>query len=62
MRSFTNDSIFDETLPAAEACSKSERGSAAGLKSAMEDWFRRKELLSQGAGVDADRELVASGQ
>ncbi len=46
MRSFTNASVFDDTLPVADG--QMEIGSAVPLdqlKDAMEDWFRRKSYL-----------------
>ena len=49
MRNFTNDPVFDDTLPAADGLLE------AGLRvpldrhqSAMEDWFRRKGYLKPG--------------
>jgi hypothetical protein len=50
MRSFTNDSIFDDTLPIADG--QMEIGTnvpLARLKDAMEDWFRRKSYLPKSA-------------
>ena len=46
MRSFTNASVFDDTLPVAEG--RMEIGSnvpVSELQSAMEDWFHRKGYL-----------------
>ncbi len=46
MRSFTNASVFDDTLPVADG--QMEIGSTVPLdqlKDAMEDWFRRKSYL-----------------
>ena len=50
MRNFTNDPIFDDTLPVAEG--EMEIGARVPLerlKAAMEDWFRRKGYLEKGA-------------
>jgi hypothetical protein len=50
MRNFTNDPIFDDTLPVAEG--EMEIGTRVPLerlKDAMEDWFRRKGYLGKGA-------------
>lgn len=50
MRNFTNESMFDDTLPVADG--ELEVGSRVpleALKSAMEDWFRRKSYLPKGA-------------
>ena len=46
MRNFTNDQIFDDTLPVADG--QMEIGTKVpldGLKAAMEDWFRKKSYL-----------------
>lgn len=48
MRNFTNDAVFDDTLPVADG--RMEIGAAVPLdrlREAMEDWFRRKSYLSQ---------------
>jgi hypothetical protein len=50
MRNFTNKSVFDDTLPIADG--QIEIGAAvpvSELKSAMEDWFRRKGYLRKAA-------------
>ena len=50
MRSFTNASVFDDTLPVADGCL--EIGANVPLdqlRDAMEDWFRRKSYLPQDA-------------
>ena len=50
MRSFTNDPIFDDTLPAADGVMEiGTRVPLDRLKSAMEDWFRRKGYLAKDA-------------
>jgi len=49
MRSFTNASVFDDTLPVADG--RMEIGKNVPLnelKAAMEDWFRRKSYLPKG--------------
>ena len=52
MRSFTNDSIFDETLPTGDGVLEiGTRVPLAELKAAMEDWFRRKSYLAKDAGL-----------
>jgi hypothetical protein len=52
MRNFTNDSIFDETLPLADGVLEiGSRVPLPELKSAMEDWFRRKSYLAKDAGL-----------
>ena len=50
MRNFTNDSIFDDTLPVADG--RMEIGTSVPLerlREAMEDWFRRKGYLGKDA-------------
>jgi hypothetical protein len=46
MRNFTNDSVFDDTLPAADGLLEAgHRVPLDRLRTAMEDWFRRKGYL-----------------
>ena len=48
MRNFTNDSIFDETLPTSDGVLEiGTRVPLPELKTAMEDWFRRKSYLTK---------------
>jgi hypothetical protein len=48
MRNFTNDSIFDDTLPIADGLMRiGARVPLDRLKDAMEDWFRRKSYLAK---------------
>jgi hypothetical protein len=48
MRSFTNDSIFDDTLPVADGEMRiGTRVPLQRLEEAMEDWFRRKGYLAK---------------
>jgi hypothetical protein len=50
MRSFTNASAFDDTLPVADGVMEiGKKVPLDQLKAAMEDWFRRKMYLSRGA-------------
>ncbi len=54
MRNFTNDAIFDDTLPAGDGLIEvGLRVPEDRLQIAMEDWFRRKGYLKPG-----DRLLV----
>ena len=49
MRNFTNDQVFDDTLPVADG--QMEIGARVPLNrltSAMQDWFRRKGYLKEG--------------
>ncbi len=49
MRNFTNDAIFDDTLPAGNgALEVGFRVPVPALASAMEEWFRRKGYLKAG--------------
>jgi len=46
MRNFTNDAIFDDTLPAADGLLEAgSRVPLDELESSMQDWFRRKGYL-----------------
>ncbi|HKE33359.1 MAG TPA: hypothetical protein VKD65_16625 [Candidatus Angelobacter sp.] len=50
MRNFTNDQIFDDTLPVADGLLQAgSRVPLDRLREAMEDWFRRKSYLAKGA-------------
>ena len=50
MRNFTNDPIFDDTLPVADGLMKiGTRVPLDRLRDAMEDWFRRKSYLAKEA-------------
>ncbi len=58
MRNFTNDSIFDDTLPVADGLMRvGTRVPLDRLKEAMEDWFRRKSYL----GKDQQLTIKESG-
>jgi hypothetical protein len=53
MRNFTNDAVFDDTLPVADG--RLEAGNRVPLErlhSAMEDWFRRKGYVKAGERVE----------
>ena len=48
MRNFTNDAIFDDTLPIADGrLEVGNRVPLADLQVKMEDWFRRKSYLAK---------------
>src|ERR1019366_6037507 len=52
MRNFTNDQVFDDTVPAGDG--EMEIGTRVPLervRTAMEDWFRRKSYLPKGASL-----------
>jgi hypothetical protein len=49
MRSFTNASVFDDTLPVADGTIEiGARVPLDQLKTAMEDWFQRKGYIPKG--------------
>jgi hypothetical protein len=46
MRNFTNDAVFDDTLPVADGLLEiGTRVPLGRLREAMEDWFRRKGFI-----------------
>jgi len=52
MRSFTNATAFDHTLPVADGLMEiGTRVPIDQLKEAMEDWFRRKSYLPKEASL-----------
>ena len=52
MRNFTNASVFDDTLPLSDGVLEAgARVPLDALKSAMEDWFRKKGYLPRDAGL-----------
>jgi hypothetical protein len=49
MRNFTNDAIFDDTLPVGDGLLEAGyRVPLDRLQSSMENWFRRKSYLAPG--------------
>ena len=53
MRNFTNDAIFDDTLPVGDGLLEvGHRVPLDRLQTAMEDWFRRKGYLKAGERVE----------
>ncbi len=52
MRSFTNDAVFDDTLPVADGLLEiGARVPLPRLQEALEDWFRRKNYLPKEARI-----------
>ena len=52
MRNFTNDPIFDDTLPISDGLMEiGARVPLDRLKSDMEDWFRRKGYIKDADGI-----------
>lgn len=50
MRNFTNDPVFDDTLPVADGWMEvGTRVPLDRLRDAMEDWFRKKSYLEKEA-------------
>jgi hypothetical protein len=48
MRNFTNDAVFDDTLPAEDGVLEvGARVPLDRLKESMEDWFRRKGYIQK---------------
>jgi len=53
MRNFTNDAVFDDTLPAGDGLLEAgHRVPLDRLQTAMEDWFRRKGYVMAGERVE----------
>lgn len=53
MRNFTNDAIFDDTLPVGDGSLEAgHRVPLDRLQPAMEDWFRRKGYLKAGERLE----------
>jgi hypothetical protein len=52
MRNFTNASVFDDTLPVGDGLMEIGRNVPLNdLKTAMEDWFRRKSYLPKNSAL-----------
>lgn len=52
MRNFTNDAVFDDTLPLGDGLLEAgTRVPVDRLCTAMEDWFRRKGYLASGESL-----------
>ena len=59
MRNFTNDAMFDDTLPVADGWL--ELGTSVSLvrlQAAMEDWFRKKSYLGKEDALVVTEEAV----
>jgi len=62
MRNFTNDSVFDDTLPVGDGLLEvGHRVPLERLQTAMEDWFRRKGYLKAGERLEVVELAGASG-
>jgi hypothetical protein len=52
MRNFTNDAVFDDTLPLGDGAMEiGNRVPVDRLQAAMEDWFRRKGYVKTGESL-----------
>ena len=52
MRNFTNDAVFDDTLPLGDGAMEiGKRVPLERLQVAMEDWFRRKGYVKAGEHI-----------
>jgi hypothetical protein len=57
MRNFTNDQVFDDTIPTGDGSMEiGSRVPLERLRDAMEDWFRRKSYLPAGALLSVSEE------
>jgi hypothetical protein len=55
MRNFTNDPVFDDTLPVADGLLEAGRRVPIDrLQTSMEDWFRRKGYLKADESLAVD--------
>jgi len=60
MRNFTNDAVFDDTLPLGDGAMEiGNRVPVSRLEAAMEDWFRRKGYVKVGEHIRI-REVVTA--
>lgn len=58
MRNFTNEPIFDDTLPMADGMMEiGTRVPLDRLRDAMEDWFRKKSYLGKEERVVVEEKL-----
>jgi hypothetical protein len=57
MRNFTNDQVFDDTIPVGDGAMEiGTRVPLNRLQTALEDWFRRKNYLPKDAVLIAEEE------
>ncbi|MGA3045939.1 MAG: hypothetical protein ABSD67_04915 [Terracidiphilus sp.] len=62
MRNFTNDAVFDDTLPVADGLLEAGyRVPLDRLRPAMEDWFRRKGYLKPDERLEVEELERAAG-
>jgi hypothetical protein len=59
MRNFTNDAIFDDTLPVGDGLMEAgTRVPLERLQPAMEEWFRRKGYLKPGESLEVGERRI----
>ena len=57
MRNFTNDQVFDDTIPTGDGQMEiGARVPLERLRAAMEDWFRRKSYLPKGSTLVVEQQ------
>jgi hypothetical protein len=62
MRNFTNSPAFDDTLPVADGLLEiGARVPLEQLKTAMEDWFRKKSYLPKNAALVVSEQMKTAG-
>jgi hypothetical protein len=62
MRNFTNDAVFDDTLPVGDGVMEiGNRVPMERLTASMEDWFRRKGYLKPGEGLVVSEMTAVAG-
>jgi hypothetical protein len=60
MRNFTNDAVFDDTLPVADGVLEiGARVPLDRLKESMEDWFAKKGYIKRGESLRLDDQQPA---
>jgi hypothetical protein len=60
MRNFTNDAVFDDTFPAGDGVLEiGHRVPLERLRTAMEDWFRRKGYLQADERLEVKEQRTA---
>jgi hypothetical protein len=63
MRNFTNDQVFDDTLPVRDGLIEIGAKVPLGLlRERMEDWFRRKSYLPKEAQLVVNENAAATGE
>ncbi len=62
MRNFTNDQVFDDTIPVADGLMEiGARVPLERLRTSMEDWFRRKSYLPKEAELIVEERGGSAG-